>query len=205
MGKALIAVGVIVCAAGSAARADIIGISGSVGNSTEQTGCTFTATIEYTFAGGSSGTVVFSLTNDTPPSVGGYLTGFVFNIDSGDAGASGVLTAKTNANFLYTGNEPAPPFGNFDAGAALGADWTGGGAPQGGIAIGQTDSFTFAITASDAGSLSASSFINGPNDFDFVSRFRGLDNGGSDKVPVPGPTGAAVLAFAGVFAGRRRR
>jgi hypothetical protein len=192
------------CAVASVASADIINIAGSVGDSTEGTGATFSGTVDYTFNGGSSGTVIISLTNDTPPIVGGFLTGFVFNIDSGDAGASAVLTAASNANFLDTGNESAPPFGSFLAGAALGGNWTGGGSPNGGMAVGDSDSYTFAVTASDAGSLSAIDFINGPNEFDFVVRFRGLENGGSDKVPVPAPASAAILGL-GLACSRRRR
>ncbi|HZW10643.1 MAG TPA: PEP-CTERM sorting domain-containing protein [Phycisphaerales bacterium] len=201
----LVAMGAIVCALGSAASADIVGISGSIGDSTEQTGATFSGSIDYTFNGGSNGTVVITLNNDTPPAVGGYLTGFVFNIDSIDPTVAAALSSATNANFLDTGNEAAPPFGNYLAGAALGADWTGGGSPNGGIPVGGSAMFTFAVTASDAGSLSASSFVNGPNEFDFVARFRGLSNGGSDKVPVPAPSAAALLGLGGLAAIRRRR
>lgn len=205
MAMRIVSVGVCACAFAATANADIIGIGGSIGDSTEQTGATFSGTIDYTHLGGSSGSVVITLDNDTPPAVGGYITGFVFNIDSMDAGASAVLSSATNPNFLDTGNEPAPPFGDFLAGAALGADWTGGGSPNGGIAVGDSAMFTFDVTASDAGSLSALSFINGPNDFDFVVRFRGLNNGGSDKVPVPAPSGAAALGLGALMAARRRR
>jgi MYXO-CTERM domain-containing protein len=195
----------ILCAISAAANADIVGISGSIGDSTEQTGATYSGSIDYTFNGGSAGTVIVTLNNDTPPNVGGNLTGFVFNIDSMDGSAAATLSATTNANFLDTGNESAPPFGNFLAGAALGADWSGGGSPNGGIAVGGSAMFTFDVIASDAGSLSASSFLNGPNDFNFVARFRGLNNGGSDKVPVPAPSAAALLGLGALAATRRRR
>lgn len=196
---------VAACALVPMAQADIIGIGGSIPDSTEQTGSNFSGTIDYTFNGGSAGTVVITLTNETPVEIGGYLTGFVFNIDSGDSGASALLSSASNANFLDTGNESASPFGQFDAGAALGAHWSGGGPAVNGIAAGNTDSFTFAVSASDAGSLSASSFVNGPNEYNFVVRFRGLDNGGSDKVPVPAPAGLAALGLGGLLASRRRR
>lgn len=187
------------------AHADIVNFSGSVGDSTGQTGATYSGTIDYTFDGGSAGSLVITLSNDTPQNVGGFLTGFVFNIDSTDPAAAASLTSAGNPNFLDTGSENAAPFGLFDAGAALGADWTGGGQPSGGIAVGGAAAFSFDITASDASNLSASSFLNGPNDFDFVVRFRGLTGGGSDKVPVPAPAATALLALAGAFATRRSR
>lgn len=188
-----------------AASADIINISGSVPDSTEGTGATFSGTIDYTFNGGSSGTVIISLTNDTPPAVGGFLTGFLFNINSADAARAAALTATTDADFLDTGSDSGAPFGSFDAGAALGGNWLGGGSPNPGLAVGASGTFTFAVTASDAGSLTASSFITGPNEFNFVVRFRGLAGDGSDKVPVPAPASAALLGLAGLAASRRRR
>ncbi|MCL4220292.1 MAG: hypothetical protein KJZ65_02870 [Phycisphaerales bacterium] len=196
---------IVAFALAGAAQADIVNISGSVMNSTEQTGANYTGTLDYTYGGGSSGTLIVSLTNTTPGGVGGFLTGFVFNINSTDAGASAILTSTTNANFLNTGNESASPYGNFDAGAALGANWTGGGSPADGIAVGGSATFTFAVTALDANLLSASSFMNGPNQWNFLVRFRGLANGGSDKVPgVPAP-GALALLGLGAAAARRRR
>lgn len=195
--------GVVACA--GLAQADIINIMGSIADSAEQTGANFAGTLDYTYGGGSSGTLVVSLTNTTPGGVGGFLTGFVFNIDSSDGGASAALTGATNANFLDTGSESASPFGNFDAGAALGANWTGGGSPTGGIAVGASAMFTFAISAFDANSLSAASFLGGPNDWNFLVRFRGLNNGGSDKIPgVPAPGALALLGFGAVAARRRR-
>lgn len=195
----------VACISGSPALADIINISGDVGNSTEQTGATFSGTISYLFNGGSSGTAVISLINETPPAVGGFLTGFVFNIDSTDGAASATLTSASNPLFLDTGSESAAPFGMFDAGAALGANWLGGGSPTGGLAVGQTGSFTFSVIAADTSSLSASSFLNGPNEFNFAVRFRGLTGGGSDKVPVPAPASLAAVVLGGGIATRRKR
>ena len=183
------------------ASADMIDISGDVFGSTGMTGATFMGTLEYTYNGGDSGTLAVSLTNDTPMDVGGYLTGFVFNVDSVDAVAA--LSSTTDPDFLNTGVENAAPFGMFDAGAALNADWTGGGNPSFGMAIGVTEMFEFSVMASDANLLTASSFLGDGNDF--VVRFRGLLDGGSDKVPVPAP-GAGALALVGLaLAGRRRR
>lgn len=192
------------CALVSTARADLVSFSGSIGDSAGQTGATFSGSIDYTFGGGSSGSVIITLDNDTPPEVGGFLTGFVFNIDSTDPAAAAVLVSSSNSNFLDTGAENASPFGDFLAGAALGGNWQGGGSPSGGIGIGQSGAFGFAVTAADAGALSASSFLSGPNEFNFVVRFRGLTDGGSDKVPVPAPASAGLLAVAAGLAPRRR-
>lgn len=191
---------------GTSASAASLNISGDINTSNGGTGSAFSGGMEYVFNSGNTGTLTVSLTNTTSLSIGGYLTGFVFNIDSSDNAASASLFSATNANFLDTGSENAAPFGSFDAGAALGANWSGGGNPSAGIAIGATESFEFTITASDASSLSSMSFV-GLNGTDFAVRFRGLDNGGSDKllatIPTPG-TGALALLGLGVATRRRR-
>lgn len=197
------AAGLAILAVGSAS-ASIINIQGSIANSAEQTGANFTGTIDYTATGASAGVVTIVLNNVTPAAVGGYLTGFVFNIDSTDVNASATLTSTTNPNFLNTGPESANPFGSFDAGAALGANWEGGGNPALGIPVGGSGTFTFNVAANDAMSLTSSSFINGPNQFNFVVRFRGLTGGGSDKVPVPAP-GPIALAALGLLCLAKRR
>jgi hypothetical protein len=187
------------------ASADVINISGDLANSTGMTGCDFFGTVEYNFDMEDMGTLTVSLTNDTPPEIGGFITGFLFNILSDDPSASAMLTGATDPDFLGVQNENGAPFGRFDAGAALGADWEGGGNPNFGIAVGVSEMFTFKVTASDASSLSAIDFVGDGEDVNFVVRFRGLLDGGSDKVPgVPAP-GAGVLALAGLAIVTRRR
>jgi len=191
---------------GTSASAASLNISGDINTSNGGTGSAFAGGLEYVFDGGNTGTLSITLTNTTSASIGGFLTGFVFNIDSADAGASATLFSTTDADFLDTGAESASPFGMFDAGAAIGANWTGGGNPAGGIAVGITESFQFTITASDAGSLDSMSFV-GLDGSDFAVRFRGLNGGGSDKllttIPTPG-TGALALLGLGVASRRRR-
>ncbi len=190
------------------AHADVIAITGNLSAATSQTGADFIGSINWTATGSGTGTLVVSLTNTTPAPVGGFLTGFVFNINSLDANAAANLTPSPTANFLNTGPESGSPFGNFMAGAALGGNWTGGGSPNGGIPVGGSAQFTFAVTASDAGSLSASSFMSGPNQHNFVVRFKGLANDGSDKVPggvIPTPGSMALFAAGLGFMARRRK
>jgi MYXO-CTERM domain-containing protein len=191
------AIGAALLAAGTAS-ADLINIfgDGALGD--------YTGSISYD---GGTNLLVISLTNTSAPANGGFITGVIFNINSADALASAALTNTTDADFLNTGSESGAPFGTFDAGAALGANWLGGGNPNDGIAVGGSVTLTFLVSASDRAFLTASSFIN--NDVlnpDFVVRFRGFEDGGSDKVPgQPGPAALGLMSVAGMLSGRRRR
>lgn len=191
--------------AAGGANAGMINIFQDDGNINGNPDVTFDGTLEYVHNGGNSGTLNISLTNTTAMSVGGFITGFVFN--AGGASVASSLSSTTNASFLNLVNPSAMPFGTpFLGGAALGANWEGGGNPSNGIAIGQTASFVFAITGADAGLLSSSAFLEGPFDFNFIVRFRGLADGGSSKAPAaPAPGAAALGALALAVAGRRRR
>ena len=191
--------------AASFAGADVVAFDGLVPASAEQTGATFSVSLEYSAQTESAGDLVITLRNDSPAQVGGYLTGFVFNIDSADEGSGAAYLGGTDADFVATGPTSAQPFGLFDAGVALGGNWEGGGDPKKGLAPGQSASFSFDVSASDADMLSASSFASGPNPYDLVVRFRGLAGGGSDKVPVPTPASTALVALGGLFAARRKR
>ncbi len=172
-------------------------------NSSEATGSAYTGSMDYIYDGGNNGTLSISLTNMTDPVIGGFLTGFVFNIDSIDNGAFASLLTASDADFLDTEIESAGSFGSFDAGAALGADFNGGGTPSFGMGDGISESFVFSIVASDASLLSSSSFMSSTNDF--YVRFRGLTNGGSDMVgTIPSP-GTGALALLGLACMTRRR
>lgn len=193
-------VGVLAVGIGaSGAVAGMINISGN------GTWGSFTGTLTYTHVSGNDGTLDVSLTNTSPPANGGYLTGFVFNIIDGGPGRTATLISSSKSGFQLLLNENAPPFGTFDAGAALGGSWVGGGNPSGGIPVGGTATFTFGITAPNAASLTSSSFVGTSAPYQFVVRFRGFANGESDKVPVPGPASASLLALAALAASRRRR
>lgn len=90
---------------------------------------------------------------------------------------------------------------NFDfalnVGAGTGGDYEGGGSPNDGIGIGDSGTFTFTLdTTLDALTLEASFLALGA---DSAVRFRGLTDGGSDKLtnvslaPVPLPASAFLL------------
>lgn len=177
--------------------ADVVNIS-SLGFGIEGLG-SFSGSIGY-----ASNVLTISLTNDLASAAGGKITGLVFNID-GNATAS--LASTTYASFADLGTSPsAAPFGTFEAGAAMGGSWLGGGSPNAGIARGATGVFTFNVTGADAGSLTASSFIGGSG-VNFAVRFRGFEGGGSDKTAghvVPAPASLALLGLAAVGIRRRR-
>jgi hypothetical protein len=132
------------------------------------------------------------LTNTSPAANGGFLTGFVFN--NPDNLITGVsLDTDTNFELLF-GNDAVSgsPYGQFDLGAALGGDFEGGGTPSDGLAVGETGTFTFTFSGTDLDTLSVADFFNtlstgGSQEAAFLVRFRGFENGQSDKVPgVPG-------------------
>jgi hypothetical protein len=181
------------------AQASFISIESDSSNSTENLG-RFTGSIEYNYQFGYLGTINITLTNTSAAANAGLLTGFVFNIDSADPDACAVLQSGTHPFFLDAQGENAAPFGDdFDAGAALGGNFLGGGSTNNGIPVVETGTFTFQLVASDAANLTAESFINGPYAFDFIVRFRGFEDGGSDKVPamvtiVPAPAALSVLS-----------
>jgi MYXO-CTERM domain-containing protein len=193
---------------GAAASADIIQFTSDTINSTEGLGA-FEGSLDYD---PTQARLTISITNTSSSENGGFITGLAFRVGSDDPSVSAIMTTATEP-FVGLGVNEASPFGNFLAGVALGGDWLGGGSPQDGIAVGATGTFEFAITATDAAMLTALDFMDVPSLVgpDFIVRFRGFGDGGSDKVParpdeiVPAPGGLIVLAAAGVFARRRRR
>lgn len=195
------------------AHASSVAIQSDTGGSTEGLGA-FTGLITYTYDSDAElGQLVVDLTNTSDPGNGGFLTAFVFNIDSEDEDASALLTDATHGVFEnLSGNTlNAPPFGEFEGGAGLYGSFLGGGNPNSGVAVGEAGSFSFDIEAEDAMFLDAIDFITGDELVNFLVRFRGFEDGGSDKVPgvmIPTPH-AALLGLAGmgalVVTPRRRR
>ncbi|MFH1128464.1 MAG: PEP-CTERM sorting domain-containing protein, partial [Candidatus Omnitrophota bacterium] len=172
----------------------------------------FEGNLAYNPISAASAKLEIILQNTSPVANGGYLTGFVFNNPSNLI--QGITSISfTNTNFQLLGlavkkNEinfqdtiDAAPYGNFDIGAALGGDFLGGGNPNFGIPIDDTDKFVFYLSGTGLNTLNESSFINevptGGNEF-FVARFRGFNNGESNKTPgeqVPEPATLSLLGL----------
>ena len=204
----------IVCGAAlgaaAAVNADVIQIFSDTDNSTGGLG-EFEGSITYNPIVGMAnmGQLLISLTNTSDDDNGGFITAFVFN--TGDADDPDVEFISGPANFQGIFGVNAQPFGmDFDAGASISNQFEGGGNPAQGLEVDETGSFEFKITADNAAALTAEDFLSGPFDFNFIVRFRGFEDGGSDKVPaaIPLPTtaamaGAGFLGLAGF--GRRSR
>ncbi len=204
-GALFVATGAVVLGVSSPAPADIIAIFADTANSTEGLG-DFTGFLTYEHTMGEAGVLTVEITNTTSGNNRGWITGFIFNIDSDDPLASAQFEKGTHP-FLDAPGQNGNPFGNpFLGGAALAGNWIDGGIPEDGIAMFDTGTFTFEVEATDAESLTARSFIlDGPFDFNFIVRLRGFIDGASDKVPaVPAP-GALALLGLGALAQRRRR
>lgn len=205
---ATLALGVI-ASVPAVAGAGIATFRSNTATSTDMLG-SYVGTASYASLTPNTGTLVIQLTNTSPIAGGGYITGLVFNVPGSDSSAS-LFSANPSA-FTSVGTNPsASPFGSFEAGAALGGNFLGGGSPVPGIAVGSTGTFIFSITSSVAATITADDFVPTSAIPSLVVRFRGFANGGSDKVPgigeppIPAPGAAATLALAGGFLIRRRR
>lgn len=164
----------------------------------------YLADLSYVSQTATTGKLTIAITNTTPTALGGFLTAMVFNAP---ASVSALTLFSGPVNFSLLSNVSASPYGTYQYGASTSSSFEGGGSPSRGLAVGATGTFVFNVTASNAASLTASSFLIGGDDA-FVVRFRGFANGGSDKVPgtlVPTPGSAALLGLAGVVAARRKR
>ncbi len=200
----------VASATSAAAHAGIVHIQADTSASTEGLG-NFSGSLQWAYAGGATGILTVSLTNTSDVANGGYITAFAFNSDASAPSFS--LDAASNGAFgLITGVNAMPYGMNFLAGASTGGSFQGGGNPTVGIGVGQTGTFVFSVSAGNLGDLGASNFIAGPYAQNFVVRFRGFDDGGSDKVPgspfetpVPAPGAIALLGVAGLLGARRRR
>jgi hypothetical protein len=190
-------------------RADLIHITGDAGLN----GLGFyQGTLEYTDTDAHHATLTVSLTNTSPTTNGGYLTGFVFNNPHGDVtgvALTGPAAFKLLGGATFQNGINGAPFGHFDIGAAVGGSFEGGGKPSPGIGVGHTGAFVFALNGTSLDTLTVRSFTQelsvgpgiGEGAEPFVARFRGFNNGGSDKVPdsvVNGSPEPGTLALAGV-------
>jgi len=155
----------------------------------------YSGSLGYSFTDATTAELEISLTNTSPAANGGFLTAFVFNNPSNFI--SGVSLSTTDSDFGLLGGPSfsnginGAPFGQFDIGASTGGGFTGGGNPALGIAVGGSETFTFSLTGASLNTLTEQSFLDtlsvppgdGEGSQSFVARFRGFEDGGSDKVP----------------------
>jgi hypothetical protein len=180
------------------ATADVIPITGNSGASTEMLGA-YTGSLNYSASDHSHAQLIVQLTNTSPVANGGFLTAFALN---NPGGITGIGFSSSQGNFGPLGGPgnngiAAPPFGDFDFGASITDSFLGGGAPQPGLGVGESATFTFDLTGTDLDTLTLNDFLTtfgddaSPDHDDefFVARFRGFNNGGSDKVPASGGGG----------------
>lgn len=196
--------------------AAVVPITSNSALSTEGLGA-FTGTLDYVYAGSGSGTLNVTLTNTTAASIGGYLTAFMFRPPP-ELGA--FTCSLTSSDFAAMTNIPAGTSGSpwngtgtWLGGAGTGGSWLAGGAPSGGVAVGQTGHWSFTISGANASMLTSDSFVSGDlvsDPYAFIVRFRGMDGvdggEGSDKVPanqLPAPGAVALLGLAGLVSRRR--
>ena len=186
----------------------------------------FSGTFDYTATDDTTGTVSIVLNNDSLTA--GFLTAFLFNIPTG-ADVSAALLTASDTDFVLLGDdnsfdngESGAPFGQFDIGATTGNSFEGGGSPALGIPQGGGGTFTFTLTGTGLAALTAQDFLStlsvgpgaGSGVEEFVVRFRGFPDNGSDKVPnqggetpVPEPGTMTLLGLgvASLVARRRAR
>lgn len=170
---------------------------------------TFVASVTYDYSGGPSASLTIAISNTTSASYGGYITAIALS-GAGGSVVSSMTSASAAAFNALSGPIAANPFGSFEAGASTGDSWNGGGSPLGGIEVGSAGIFTFTVTGSaiDLGALTAATVLSPENGYGMAVRFRGMTNGGSDKVIgyfIPGPGALALLGAAGLCGTRRRR
>ncbi len=196
--------GIALGCSSAANAASIVQIGGSAGSSLQGLG-SFSGSISYTATSqlSTTGALVITLVNTSNAGNGGFITGLLFNIGGGDASSSATLSSASNSFINCMGGGLNAATGqHFEGGAAIGGQFLGAGDPNPGIAIGQSATFTFDITAADAGRLTAIDFVAGGSfEFNFLVRFGGFDDGGPDSigamvVPLPPAVMIGVLGLA---------
>lgn len=137
-------------------------------------------------------------TNTSDATTGGFLTAFGFVLPDVTS-VTGVLIDTAFSLQEFSGTQTLASFGGLElnVGVGTGGDYEGGGSPQSAIGIAQTATYIFTLaTNQTAAALEASFLALAEN---AAVRFRGLTDGGSDKLtnislaPVPLPASALLL------------
>ena len=158
-------------------------------------GTSATLSITFTDVGGDvSLSVVASNTSDT--TTGGFLTAFGFVMPSIDSIVSSVIDSDYSL-VEFSSPQTLNEFGiTLNVRAGTGGQYEGGGSPNDAIGIGESGTYSFLLdTTETAANLEALFFAQSENS---AVRFRGLTNGGSDKLtnttsPVPLPAAGWML------------
>jgi hypothetical protein len=192
------------------ASADSVAFTGAGAAGTFGLG-NYTGVVSYT-AGplSTTGTLTIMLTNTSDPGNAGAITGFLFNIGSGDPNATATLDPGVDPFVQATGGYLEPGVfggGTFDAGAELSPALLETDGPAPGIGVGETGSFNFQVSAADASQLTAMSFLEGGElEFNFLVLFEGFNSGGGDvvaagvaMVPLPPPVTLGAVGLLGVI------
>lgn len=166
--------------------------------------------------------VSLKLSNTTPAALGGNITAFVFGLPSG-VSYDGSLTDADGSNFEANTSPSTTPFsnvasnGSFDLLFGIGGVFNGGGNPNNGIGTGSDATLTFLLDTSDDAATVESAFLSGfeadgASSLGAAMRWRGLANGGSEKllyvpqtavVPLPAAAWLALAGLGGLGAARR--
>jgi hypothetical protein len=184
-----------------------------VDSSTVSYGAAYQGSMQWSYTSGSTATITVNLTNTS--SVTSYLAAFV--VGMADAGFVVTQTsAPTNFNQITGNGLKAAPFGDYDWGSGSTSSFNGGGSGNGGLAKGQSGTWTFSVSgaAASLAAVNSAAVFNGANEWDFVAHIKGITSGSStvsEKITstlsgavLPAPAALGVLAIAGIMPRRRR-
>ena len=167
----------------------------------------FTGELGYYIINQDTAQIIVNIVNQSKEE--GYLTAIAFLLPE-DIVLTGFSSQPETFEALAYPINVQPFDKDYGLGASTFKSWEGGGNPSNGIAKGDDGTFTFTITGDNLYKLNDRSFINNNS---FVVRFRGFENGGSDKVQinngpsgqVPEPITLVLLGSGLLFFGIKRR